>query len=51
MTAPAADQIRVSSFSTILTEIAQLVGGDRVVVTGHVKPGSIRTNSSRSRRI
>jgi len=37
--APAADKIRVSSFSTILTEIAQLVGGDRVDVTGHVKPG------------
>src|SRR5258708_4670909 len=39
MTASAADKIRVSSFSTILTEIAQQVGGDRVVVTGHVKPG------------
>jgi ABC-type Zn uptake system ZnuABC Zn-binding protein ZnuA len=37
--APAADRIRVSSFSTILTEIAQIVGGDRVEVTGHVKPG------------
>ena len=35
----AADRIRVSSFSTILTEIAQQVGGDRVEVTGHVKPG------------
>ena len=32
-------RLRVSSFSTILTEIAQQVGGDRVVVTGHVKPG------------
>src|ERR1700709_669510 len=39
MDAPAADKIRVSSFSTILTEIAQQVGGDRVAVTGHVKPG------------
>ena len=37
--ASAADPIRVSSFSTILTEIAQQVGGDRVAVTGHVKPG------------
>jgi ABC-type Zn uptake system ZnuABC Zn-binding protein ZnuA len=37
--ASAADKIRVSSFSTILTEIAQQVGGDRVDVTGHVKPG------------
>src|ERR1700733_947134 len=35
----AADKIRVSSFSTILTEIAEQVGGDRVAVTGHVKPG------------
>jgi ABC-type Zn uptake system ZnuABC Zn-binding protein ZnuA len=35
----AADKIRVSSFSTILTEVAQQVGGDRVEVLGHVKPG------------
>src|SRR6188768_4106913 len=35
----AADKIRVSSFSTVLTEIAQQVGGDRVAVTPHVKPG------------
>jgi ABC-type Zn uptake system ZnuABC Zn-binding protein ZnuA len=35
----AADRIRVSSFSTILTEVAQQVGGDRVAVTAHVKPG------------
>src|SRR4051812_33655679 len=34
-----AEPIRVSTFSTILTEIAEQVGGDRVVVTGHVKPG------------
>jgi ABC-type Zn uptake system ZnuABC Zn-binding protein ZnuA len=33
------DKIRVSSFSTILTEIAQQVGGDRVDVTAHVKAG------------
>lgn len=33
------DAIRVSSFSTVLTEIAQQVGGDRVMVTGHIKPG------------
>ncbi len=36
---PAAERIRVSSFSTILTEVAQQVGGARVEVTGHVKPG------------
>jgi zinc/manganese transport system substrate-binding protein len=34
-----AEKIKVSSFSTILTEVAQQVGGDRVAVTGHVKPG------------
>jgi ABC-type Zn uptake system ZnuABC Zn-binding protein ZnuA len=34
-----AEKIRVSSFSTILTEVAQQVGGNRVEVTGHVKPG------------
>ena len=39
MAVQAADKIRVSSFSTILTEIALQVGGDRVAVTGHVKPG------------
>ena len=35
----AAEPIRVSTFSTILTEVAQQVGGERVAVTGHVKPG------------
>src|SRR5688572_8411625 len=35
----AAEKVRVSSFSTILTEIAQQVGGDFVQVTAHVKPG------------
>lgn len=35
----AAEKLRVSSFSTILTEIAEQVGGDQVIVTGHVKPG------------
>jgi ABC-type Zn uptake system ZnuABC Zn-binding protein ZnuA len=39
MSIRAADKIRVSSFSTILTEIAEQVGGERVAVTGHVKPG------------
>jgi zinc/manganese transport system substrate-binding protein len=34
-----AEKIRVSSFSTILTEVAQQVGGDRVDVTAHLKPG------------
>src|SRR6266478_5559715 len=33
------EKLKISSFSTILTEIAQQVGGDRVQVTGHVKPG------------
>lgn len=31
--------LRVSSFSTILTEIAAQVGGAKVEVIGHVKPG------------
>jgi zinc/manganese transport system substrate-binding protein len=39
LAASGADPIRVSSFSTILTEIAEQVGGDRVAVTAHVKPG------------
>lgn len=33
------EKLRVSSFSTILTEIAEQIGGDRVTVTAHVKPG------------
>ena len=33
------DVLRVSSFATVLTEIAREVGGDKVKVTGHVKPG------------
>jgi ABC-type Zn uptake system ZnuABC Zn-binding protein ZnuA len=37
--ASAADALRVSSFSTILTEIATEVGGERVKVHAHVKPG------------
>lgn len=32
----APEKLKVSSFSTILTEVAQSVGGDRVEVTGHV---------------
>jgi len=39
LSAFADEKVRVSSFSTILTEIAEQVGGDRVTVTGHVKPG------------
>lgn len=39
LSARGAEKIRISSFSTILTEIAEQVGGDRVEVTGHVKPG------------
>ena len=34
-----AEKLRISSFSTVLTEIAQQVGGENVAVTGHVKPG------------
>jgi ABC-type Zn uptake system ZnuABC Zn-binding protein ZnuA len=37
--ASGADKVRVVSFSTILTEVAQQVGGDRVTVDGLVKPG------------
>ena len=33
----AADEIKVSSFSTVLTEIAREVGGERVTVHAHVK--------------
>ena len=40
MTSLCAEKIRVSTFSSILTEVARQVGGDRVEVTGHVKPGS-----------
>lgn len=32
-------RLRVSSFSTVLTEIVREVGGGKVDVTGHVKPG------------
>jgi len=39
LSALAEAKLRVSSFSTILTEIAQQVGGERVAVTAHVKPG------------
>lgn len=40
MAAVGAEKIRVSTFSSILTEIVRQVGGDRVEVIGHVKPGS-----------
>jgi len=39
VSADSADKIRVSSFSTILTEIAEQVGGEHVSVTAHVKQG------------
>jgi zinc/manganese transport system substrate-binding protein len=39
VSAVGAEKIKVSSFSTILTEVAQKVGGDRVEVTAHVKTG------------
>jgi len=35
----AAEKLTVSSFSTVLTEIAGRVGGNRVEVRAHVKPG------------
>ncbi len=35
-----AAKLRVSSFSSVLTEVATEVGGDLVEVTGHVKPGT-----------
>ncbi|MBA3960574.1 MAG: zinc ABC transporter substrate-binding protein [Chthoniobacterales bacterium] len=38
-TASAADKLRITSFSTILTEIAEKVGGDHVIVSGLVRPG------------
>ena len=34
-----AEPIRVSTFSTVLTEIAEQIGGDRVAVFAHIKPG------------
>lgn len=37
--AAATEKIPVSTFSTVLTEIAEQVGGPRVIVTGHVKAG------------
>ena len=37
--AVAVEKIRVSSFSTVLTEIAERIGGGRVEVTAHVKAG------------
>jgi len=37
--AQGSEKVRISTFSTILTEVAQRVGGDRVKVTGLVKPG------------
>ncbi|HEY8902020.1 MAG TPA: zinc ABC transporter substrate-binding protein [Chthoniobacterales bacterium] len=36
---PAAETVKVVSFSAILTEIARTVGGDAVTVIGLVKPG------------
>jgi ABC-type Zn uptake system ZnuABC Zn-binding protein ZnuA len=39
LSASAADLLQVASFSTVLTEIAQQVGGNHVIVAGLVKPG------------
>jgi zinc/manganese transport system substrate-binding protein len=36
----AAEPLRISVFSTVLTEVAQRVGGDQVRVTGHVPVGA-----------
>jgi len=35
----AAEPVRVSTFSTILTELAEQIGGDRVAVHAHIPPG------------
>ena len=40
LTCVGVEKIRVSTFSSVLTEVLQQVGGDRVEVIGHVKPGS-----------
>jgi len=37
--ASGADPLRIASFSTVLTEIAQQVGGNHISVAGLVKPG------------
>jgi ABC-type Zn uptake system ZnuABC Zn-binding protein ZnuA len=37
--APAAEKIKVVTFSTVLTEVAERVGGDECEVIGLVKPG------------
>jgi ABC-type Zn uptake system ZnuABC Zn-binding protein ZnuA len=39
LSASGADLLQVASFSTVLTEIAQQVGGDHLIVSGLVKPG------------
>jgi ABC-type Zn uptake system ZnuABC Zn-binding protein ZnuA len=39
LAATAGERLRVSCFSTILTEVATEVGGDRVNVHGHLRPG------------
>lgn len=40
LAATAGERLRVSCFSTILTEVATEVGGDRVNVHGHLRPGN-----------
>ena len=39
MPASGANALKVASFSTVLTEIAEQVGGNHVTVAGLVKPG------------
>ena len=39
LSASGANLLQVASFSTVLTEIAQQVGGDHVIVAGLVRPG------------
>src|SRR6516165_11351159 len=39
LSANAAETLKIASFSTVLTEVAQQVGGNHVSVAGLVKPG------------
>ncbi len=39
LSAHGAEQLKIASFSTVLTEMAQQIGGQHVTVTGVVKPG------------
>jgi ABC-type Zn uptake system ZnuABC Zn-binding protein ZnuA len=39
LSASGADTLKIASFSTVLTEIAQQVGGNHVTVVGLLQPG------------